>query len=178
MRSEKKGLQLIIPCQTFDSYRETAILIHYITRTDKRLDRENELISYGGHGVSISKPIETVIEEFNAVYSWYKPPRNGCNRHVFHEYVTLSKEYADLMSEMDLDELGYQLSSHYWNRGFQVVYGVHRPDQETGHFHIHFAVNAVSRRTGKKWRADGEENQCRCDLFNRLADAFLKEKNK
>lgn len=174
----KGSLQLIIPIQSFDSYKEVANLIHYITRTGKQIARANELVSYGGHGVSVSGSIEGVIEEFNQVYSWYKPLRNGCNRHIFHEYVTLSKEYADLMSEMDLDELGYQLSSHYWNRGFQVVYGVHRPDQETGHFHVHFAVNAVSRRTGKKWRADGEENQYRCDLFNRLADAFLKEKSK
>ena len=50
----KGSLQLIIPIQSFDSYKEVANLIHYITRTGKQIARANELVSYGGHGVSVS----------------------------------------------------------------------------------------------------------------------------
>ena len=48
------SLQLIIPNQSFDSYKEVANLIHYITRTGKQIERANELVSYGGHGIMVS----------------------------------------------------------------------------------------------------------------------------
>lgn len=172
---EKNGL--IIKKQEFDSYQETEKLIRYITRTRKCDGEDNVCIAYGGHGVSISRSVEEAIRQFNMVFSVYEPPRKGCNRHVFHEFYKIRDEYARVLSYEEMDELAYRLSGLYWDLGFQVIYGVHRPDKESGYYHIHFAVNTVSKDRNIKWSPNGRDNQKRSRAFERITEEFVKERN-
>ena len=47
--------------------------------------------------------------------------------------------------QIELVEYGYAIANYYYEKGFQVVFGVHT---NTRHQHIHFAVNTVNFRNG------------------------------
>ena len=167
---------LLVGKQSFDSDHEVANLIHYVTRTGNCKKNLSDCICYGGHGVSISRSVELVIEQFIAVYDLYLAPRKGCKRRAYHEQMEIPYEYARQMNPEDMGELAYRLSYYYWNRRHQVIYAVHGPGKSGRHYHIHFVVNMISCRTGKKFDTTGKENRTRMQLFNRLMEAFVKER--
>lgn len=49
-----------------------------------------------------------------------------------------------------LDLIARKMAGEFFKDGFQVYYGVHNKDKGKVHLHIHFAVNTVNYRTGKK----------------------------
>ena len=174
MEVQVKGqTRLIANEQSFDSRGEVAKLIHYVTGTGPRSQDKRDCICYGGHGVSVSQSVELAIQQFEGVYRMYQGSRKSYARRVYHEHIEIPYEYARRMSVKEMDDLAYQLSSHYWNDRYQVVYGVHGPGKSGKHFHIHFAVNMVNSRTGKKFDTSGEKNRIRSCLFNRYMKSFM-----
>ena len=90
----------------------------------------------GGLGVN---PNCAALQMSLVKHVWYKTG----GRQVRHFIVS----FADNEST-DLDELmayGYAIANYYYEKGFQVVFGVHT---NTRHQHIHFAVNTVNFRNG------------------------------
>ena len=90
----------------------------------------------GGLGVN---PECAALQMSLVKYVWYKTE----GRQVRHFIVS----FADNESA-DLDGLiayGYAIANYYYEKGFQVVFGVHT---NTEHQHIHFAVNTVNFRNG------------------------------
>ena len=87
----------------------------------------------GGLGVN---PNCAALQMSLVKYVWYKTG----GRQVRHFIVSFAGNEST-----DPDELmayGYAIANYYYEKGFQVVFGVHT---NTGHLHIHFAVNTVGR---------------------------------
>lgn len=55
-------------------------------------------------------------------------------------------ESSRITSEKKLEALGYKICDHFAD-DYQIVFGIH----DDGHLHIHFVLNSVSYRTGKKF---------------------------
>ena len=164
---------LFIPRQEFNSYGESEKLIRYITRTRKQERQEKDLISFGGRGVQVSSGIETVIKQFKQVQGLYEIRFREYGRHCYHEYYCLNDQYSKLLDEESMDELAYQLSQIYWEKGHQVIYAVHCPDKSGNSYHIHFAVNAICLRNGHKWNTRNRDRKRREDRFNGITKKFV-----
>lgn len=174
-------MRVIMPRQSFTSYRQAENLIRYITRTRKNEEHSDDCIACGGHGVSISYSIQSAIDQFNQVYATAgdkqtKNMKQKKNRHVSHEYYMIHDAYAAVLSREEMNELAYRLSEYYWTLGYQVIYGVHQPDETVKHYHIHFAVNMVNCSGGRRWSARGSENLVRSRWFNIVTERFMREK--
>ena len=90
----------------------------------------------GGLGVN---PNCAALQMSLVKYVWYKTG----GRQVRHFIVSFAGNEST-----DPDELmayGYAIANYYYEKGFQVVFGVHT---NTGHLHIHFAMNTVNFRNG------------------------------
>lgn len=74
-----------------------------------------------------------------------------------------------------MEELAYRLSDVYWEKGHQVVYAVHCPNENTGHYHIHFAVNSICLENGHKWNTTENYRQKRGRLFNDITMQLVEE---
>ena len=58
-----------------------------------------------------------------------------------------------------------------------MVYAVHGKEEEEGrlNLHIHFAVNTVDYRTGKKRRENKTDTQMRSDRMNRIVQENIRK---
>lgn len=136
--------------------------IHYVTRTGKRIDRAEELVTWGAVGCcDILTPDECIIQ-FNQVQKLVRRNKEVGTRLV-HEILTFSDEEAAFL----LNNISFMVyladyaASLYYLKGFQCVYGIHMGihyddnDLENSirhkRLHIHFIVNAVSFITGNKF---------------------------
>ncbi|MDB2130897.1 relaxase/mobilization nuclease domain-containing protein [Enterocloster clostridioformis] len=161
---------IIIPRQEFNSYAESRNLIEYITRSGKRSNQSEDLLIIGARGVQISQGIETVIHQFEHIQGMYKPRCHTYGRHCHHEFYCLKDTLVDLCPSLfdreNMKELAYRLSDVYWEKRHQVVYAVHCPDRNTGHYHIHFAVNSICLENGHKWNTTEVYRQKRERVLN------------
>ena len=137
-------------------------VIRYVTRTRAGEDRRNELIFFGGAGVA-QEP-EQMITQFKYIQRAF---RSGANlgRKITHETFSFHQQE---IQELDLDKLmkfAYRCAFYYYSLGYQVVYAMHYNENQD--YHIHFAVNAVNYRNGKKWHSSMRDLAMREGLFNR-----------
>ncbi len=146
-------------------------VIKYVTRTRENETRHNELISYGGAGVSnYAEPME-MIHMFDTIQKLH-----GINyrkgRRIFHEVFSITdNEFKRLGCFMDtVNQMAVEMCMEYYNEGFQVVYGIHW--EETKKLHIHFAANAVSFITGKKFDTSVTGNLYRKQRFNEIMKKY------
>lgn len=155
---------LEIPEQSFDSYIEIEHLLRYVTRTNG--SNAEDLVGTGCRGVQLSRGIETAISQFKQVQGAYDKGFKKSKRHCFHEVFAFSPEISGLLADELVMDMAREMSLFYWDNGFQVVYGAHQT--EDGKYHIHFALNAVNIRTGKKWHTDFYDTQERTQLFREI----------
>ncbi len=145
-------------------------LIRYITRTNGKAG--NDLAAWGGLGVTEFAGVDAVIRQFSIVQETYE--RNGeFGRHIDHEIFSLSPEaeHAALSNHVDLDRMAREMARDiYENDHCQVVYGVHRPDRNDAHTHIHFGINTVSYRTGRKRRENKRQTREREERFGKVVE--------
>ena len=123
----------------------------------------------GGLGVN---PNCAALQMSLVEYVWYKTG----GRQVRHFIVSFAGNEST-----DPDELmayGYAIANYYYEKGFQVVFGVHT---NTGHLHIHFAVNTVNFRNGYMygdgWSDAGLLRKYIQDLMPRWAVILRTEKS-
>lgn len=140
-------------------------VIRYVTRTRSDEQRKEELQEYGGLGFFRYDTTETMIARFKAVQNAYGIGyRKG--KRIFHEVFSITdREFEGINCDMKLlNQIALELCGEYYRQGFQVVYAIHWDKEKK--LHIHFAVNAVSFMTGKKFITSKDGNNERERLFN------------
>lgn len=141
-------------------------LIRYITRTRMNEQRRDELRGYGGAGVFRCDTPEMMVMRFEAVQDAHGiKSKNG--RKMLHEVFSVTdREFKGLNCDMGLlNQIALELCGEYYRQGFQAVYAIHWDAGKK--LHIHFAVNAVSFVTGKKFDTSVGGNRERERVFNK-----------
>lgn len=142
----------------------TERLVKYVTRENGR--SAEDLIVWGGIGVAEYQGVDMVIRQMADVQKLHKR-RGDFGRYMDHEIYSFSsaEERAVRERNMDIDRIARKMAyDFYENDNCQVVYGVHFQDKEEKHLHIHFAINTVNYKTGKKRRENKrqtKERECR-----------------
>lgn len=146
-------------------------VIQYITRTRNNEGRLGDLQGCGGAGVGSYAPPQVMISRFKVVQNCYGIEYRG-GRRILHEVFSITdREFEDMGCDIALvNRLASELCLEYFNMGFQVVYAVHWDMEKK--LHIHFAVNAVSYRTGKKINTFRKENWYRENRFNDILRGY------
>lgn len=138
----------------------------------KGLVETDDLIAWGGLGVTEFSGVEAVIKQFYSVQKTYG--RNGdFGRYMDHEIFSLSPEAEKelLSNHADLDRFARQMARDiYENDHCQVVYGVHRPDKSDSHMHIHFGINTVSFLSGRKRRENKRQTREQEERFEKIVE--------
>lgn len=173
--SKNNGCLLKVTSQSFDSSKEVDYLIRYVTRS--RENEKQDLISYGGRGADVRNDVSIAIKQWKAVQAAYTSPKRKFGRYCFHEIYCLTSEVSERIDEERLDDLAYELSEEYWKEGHQVIYGIHKPDQHENRVHIHFAINTVCFRTGKKWHDWFGTRKTRNERFDTITESFIDKSN-
>lgn len=155
----------------------TENLIRYITRTNKQ--PSNDLITWGGMGISEYSGIEKIIDQFSLAQKMHT--RCGTfGRYMSHEYFSFSDKGEYLISKyhLDIDTIARKMAADIFEHDHcQVIYGVHSPSSEDKHLHIHFAINAVNYRTGSKRRENRSQTRERDMRFNQIIIDELSKQN-
>lgn len=147
-------------------------VIRYITRTRKDENRLHELISYGGHGVSVFFDSTVMIMQFCKVQQFFGIQQRG-GRRMRHEFFRFSDyEMQLLMDKLHLvDMIAKECSVVYFDMGFQVVYAVHYDTEKR--LHIHFGVNSVNYINGKKFHSEYREFYGRERRLNEIVRKYV-----
>lgn len=150
-------------------------VIRYITRTNGKA--QADLVTWGGLGITEFAGMEAVVGQFYAVQDTYK--RNGdFGRYIDHEIFSLSAEAEREVLDKcaDLDGMARKMARDiYENDHCQVVYGIHRPDGNNAHTHIHFGINTVSYRTGRKRRENKRQTKEREERFQKIVEKEIRK---
>ena len=171
--SKSNGCLLKVPNQSFDSPKEVDYLIRYITRSRENEEKKSDLISYGGRGLEVRHDISIAIRQWKAVQAAYISPKRKFGRYCFHEIYCLTSKVSERIDAERLDDLAYELSEEYWKEGHQVIYGIHKPDRHEERVHIHFAINTVCFRTGRKWHDWFYTRKMRNERFYAITERFI-----
>ncbi len=149
-------------------------VIRYITRTNRQ-DKE-DLIAWGGLGVTEFAGVEEVIRQFHCVQGEYC--RKGeFGRRMDHEVFSLSEEAErDILKvPIDLDGMARDMARDIYEEDrCQVVYGIHRPDKSSGRIHIHFGINTVDFETIRKRRENKRKTKEREARFGRIVEEKIR----
>ena len=70
------------------------------------------------------------------------------------------------------------MAQDFYDDGFQVYYGVHRPDETEKHLHVHFAVNTVNFKAGKKRHENKTATKKRQERLDRIVMAEIINRQK
>lgn len=124
-------------------------VIKYISRENG--DPREDLICQGTLGAVDFKGTDTIIQQFKCVQELHT--RKGkFGRYIDHEIYSFSNAEIQAFEENNIppDVVARNMAMDIFQEGFQVHYGVHKPDAKNKHTHIHFAVNTVNFDTGNK----------------------------
>ena len=102
----------------------------------------------GGLGVN---PECAALQMSLVKHIWYKTE----GRQIRHVILSFAQDEAVGLDT--LMEYGYMISSYYYKKAYQVVFGIHTT---TRHPHIHFAVNTVNFRTGYMYSEGWCDAEC------------------
>lgn len=156
---------------------DTNNLIRYVTRTNK--NPADDLIAWGGLGISEYNSMECVIDQFYLIQRLHTR-RGNFGKYMSHEIFSFSDEGEDFISEnnLDIDAIARKMAYDIFEQDHcQVIYGVHAPNNNEKHLHVHFAINAVNFHTGNKRRENKTQTHERDKRFNNIiSDEILKKK--
>ena len=132
----------------YSTDRDIKSLFAYIAGRGSN-ERTESIISVGGYGVS--NKYKKAAEQIIKIQKLYGKD-NG--RRCYQIIISFPRQMsdrnlviliADAVSDMIFEEMHYQ-----------VFYGVHT---STDNLHIHFAINAVNYKSGKKWHQNNAETR-------------------
>lgn len=127
----------------------------------------NQLVQYWGTG-RVLKNIDSICEEMIFTQKYYG---KNSKRRIYQIIVSFPVDFTD---KLLIDKIAKYLTHHFFV-AYEVIYGIH---DNTKHLHIHFAVNAVSYLTGKKWHMSKKEMIAwRGSMCNQI-NQFLKSEGK
>lgn len=152
-------------------------VIKYVTRTNGMSKRD--LISWGGTGILECFGVESIINQFSYVQKSHTR-RGDFGKYMSHEIFSLSPEGEDalLKNNINIDQIARQMARDIFEHDdCQVVYGVHHPDKDNPHKHIHLAINSVNYRTGGKRHENKAQTAERNERFNKIISDAISEKN-
>ena len=153
-------------------------LIKYVTRTNGKPD--DDLITWGGLGITEYKDIDSIINQFYIVQKMHTR-RGSSGRYISHEVFSFEAETEILIHEkkLDIDKIARKMANDFYTiDNCQVIYGVHKPEYEDKHMHIHFAINSVNYRTGNKRRENKSQTNKRNFRFQKIIDNEIKKSDK
>ena len=161
----------VLDIMTYGSYtNKDAVrnVLAYVLRVRDDERRRAELLFWGGFGIPVYDYEENVIKSFLCVQDTYNiSSRKG--RRIFHETVTMTPmEFNGLGNNYGvlkavIEEYCYK---EYFQQGFQVVYAVHWDKNKS--LHVHFVINTINFKDGKKWHTSYEETAERETTFNSI----------
>ena len=120
---------LIIFRNEYDKYEDLEHVINYVNNK-KRADY------IGGQNILLGDSIEQAMAVNNFFY-------NETKRKAFHFAISFDDD--EVMIAQHLYEEGYNICALLPE--YQIIFAIH---QETGHIHMHFAINPISLCTGRK----------------------------
>lgn len=150
-------------------------LIKYVNRTNKKSDKD--LISWGAFGVSESLGTNTIIKEFYEIQKLHTR-KGDFGRYMDHEVFSFGDRTQASIRKLniDLDKLARDMARDFYETDHcQVVYGVHKPDKNDDHFHIHFAINTVNFINGNKRRENMQQTKEREKRFRKMTKRAIKQ---
>lgn len=152
-------------------------VIRYILRQREHESRADELILWGGYGVPEWKGAQGIIDAFKQAQKSHT--RKGTfGRYIDHEYYTFTDEEAAAIDEanVDLGKLTRKMANEFYQDGTQVVYAVHKKESRKGgeNMHIHFAVNTVVHKNGKKRRENMTDTKERSKRLNKIVQESIR----
>ena len=146
----------------YERDRDMCNLIAYIAGKGKNAGKE-KAVSVRGRG--ISNHYKKAPEQMIKVQKLYGKDQK---RRCYHMVVSFGAEMddrnsvilaADVIASMIFEEMHYQ-----------VFYGIHT---STDHLHIHFAINAVNYKAGKKWHQNhAETEEFKKQIRNRIRNVL------
>lgn len=151
-------------------------VIRYISRTRWNEDRKKDLVCIGGAGIDINAPVEIIIQQLMDIQKFYNiNSRKG--RRLVHLVYSFSDEdfYALNRNYALVNLVARYISAYFFNRGFQVFYGIH--DDEQKHVHIHFAISSINYINGKKYHAAGESFKEMIRIFDSIYHQICSKTN-
>lgn len=142
-------------------------VINYVTRHNSRKSNE-DLVGYGGHGVSDNDP-EKMCAQMQAVENAYGIAKG--KKKIFQTVYSMNqKEVAAMGNNNDaILQFASDCAEHYFRMGYQVVYAVHKNennDNSGAYMHIHFAVCSVSFDEGKMYNESFRVNDANERMFD------------
>lgn len=155
---------------------DTKNVIRYVTRTNGR--SADDLIAWGGLGVLEHSGVESVIDQFYLIQKLHTR-RGNFGKYVSHEIFSFSDVGERLISEnnLDIDTIARKMAYDIFEQDHcQVIYGVHAPNNNEKHLHVHFAINAVNFHTGNKRRENKTQTRERDKRFNNIISDEILEK--
>ena len=144
--------------------------ISYITRTGGTKIGAEDILSYGGIGVTNNDPEQAVIDMIDVK----KGHGKQSGRQMYHYSFTINEEQYGTLGcceeafEMAVKKMGNEL---FYSEGFQVEYAIHRNSGENeGALHAHFVVNSVNYCNGKKYHSEQGEYIRFNQISNQIMD--------
>lgn len=140
-------------------------ILRYILRERENETKRHELLGYGVKGITYLSGIEDIIHQFESIQKLYDID-NRRGRRVIHEYFGITGLEEELLKgKFDLlYSICHECANVYFMQGHQVVFAIHKNKEEG--LHVHFVVNTINYRTGKKWHEQLIEQKKREYLFN------------
>lgn len=165
------GLLIMADKGTYKNINAVGNVIHYITRTRINETRRNELFGFGAMGVTTYMSPEEMIRQFCYVQNLYCINQRG-GRRVYHEFYLLDeKEINCFGNNLEyLHRFAMDCCRVYFSLGFQVVYSIHYDYEKK--MHIHFCVNTINYRNGKKWHDNKASLEERNKYFIQLGEKY------
>ena len=137
-------------------------LVKYVAAQGKNKDRE-KLLYFKIRGTS--SKINKALKQMVCIQEMYG---KDYERRMYHLIVSFPKDMHDKSVIIKCaDEI-----SDYIFKDYQVAYGIHMSKEN---WHIHFAINAVSYRTGKKWHQSKKEFQEFKDNLKDMIESICSE---
>lgn len=153
-------------------------MIRYALREQKRKRKKGDLILWGAIGTPEWGGIQPIIESFKEVQKMHTR-KGDFGRYIDHEIYAFTDEAVNAIDESntDLEHMARQMADDFFQDGTQVVYAVHEKEAKEGglNLHIHFAVNTVNYRTGKKRRENKTDTQKRSDRMSRIVQENIRK---
>ena len=148
-------------------------VIKYIARENGK--PKDDLICCSALGATDFTDTDTTIRQFECVQLLHKRKGNF-GRYIDHEVYSFSEEeeYMILQNNLPVKEIAQKMAQDFYSDGFQVYYGVHKKDDHEKHLHVHFAVNTVNFRTGKKRHENIGDTNRRRKRLNEIVSAEMR----
>lgn len=128
----------------YESDKDIVNLLKYIAGKGKNKGTEIVLCQ---NGRGVSKKVEEAAEEMIIVQEAY---RKAKKRRMYQLIVSLPK---NIHNKNVIIKIAREISDMLYEN-YQIFYGIHISKEN---WHIHYAINAVSYQTGKKWHQNKKE---------------------